>query len=269
MIVDQNILDEITKFGQAHKIQFNPSKTNLLVSGKKEATNLKLCDKQITEVDNFKYLGTIIQKNITHQLHVEMKRKAAFASLNNLRTIGLLSNHLDLKNKKKLFNIYIRPVLYYGAEAMDINEREMEVLSKTDTMILKNVMGLPINTLNSELYNALALLLPQEHLFNLQLKFLVRALENDYTNKLVRNLVANVNANGLVKQVCDRLKIKDFSELQEKCLNEINRLERLPCERTANCKISLNCAKIIYSDEIEHYKKKNYLINLLHYKNIF
>jgi len=177
------ILNEITNFGAEHLIQFNASKTNLIVIGKKEPTDLKLCNSSITEVESFKYLGTIVQKDGSHKLHVEARRKAAFTALNNLKTIGLLNNNLDYNNRKKLFIIYIRPVLYYGTDAMSLNEQETNIIAETEALILKNIMSLPIYSLTSELYNVLSLLFAKEHLRKIQLNFLLTLQQNEYTKK--------------------------------------------------------------------------------------
>jgi hypothetical protein len=150
---------------------------------------------------------------------------------------------------------------------MSLNEQETNIIAETEALILKNIMSLPIYSLTSELYNALSLLFAKEHLRKIQLNFLVRLQQNEYTKKVTESLMENCHSNGLIEQIRKELKVENYNDLESKCSKELERLQKIVLERSSNCSKGKICARIMNNKSIEQHKKKVLLSNILHYDN--
>ncbi len=137
----QLMLNEITKISDSHEIKFNPDKTNMMIFNKKSADainlqsiNLKLmlCGKPIVESNQIKYLGTEITTNYSNIAHIEARRKKVAISINNLIGSGIINDHMSTNTKMKLFKIYIKPLLTFGCETLDLNDEELKLLKQIE-----------------------------------------------------------------------------------------------------------------------------------------
>jgi hypothetical protein len=51
-------------------------------------------------------------------------------SLNNLYTSGIINNQMSIPTKLKLFKVYIKPLLTYGCELLDLDSNEVGELKE-------------------------------------------------------------------------------------------------------------------------------------------
>jgi hypothetical protein len=70
--------------------------------------------KQLENVDSFKYLGVILTNDVRCTCEIKYKIATAKAAFNKKR--ALFTSTLDLKLRKKLVKCYIRSIASYGAE---------------------------------------------------------------------------------------------------------------------------------------------------------
>ena len=51
-------------------------------------------------------------------------------SLNNIYTSGIINNQMSIPTKLKLFKVYIKPLLTYGCELLDLDPNEVGELKE-------------------------------------------------------------------------------------------------------------------------------------------
>jgi hypothetical protein len=64
---------------------------------------------------------------------------------------------MSVSTKISLFKIYIKPLLYYGLEALDLNKSEINEIKKCESSIVKKLMGISKYCHTEELFSALLL----------------------------------------------------------------------------------------------------------------
>ncbi len=97
---------------------------------------------------------------------------------------------METKHKVELFNIYVKPLIYYGTETFELNGGDLELIEKTEGKLLKSIMSVPNKCHSNLLYSALKLNTPNETLEINQLKFLQRALKNEFVLEIIKDLLS-------------------------------------------------------------------------------
>jgi len=189
----QLLLDSVTKFGYDFQVKFNPDKTNVMIETSRnewKSTTFKLCGKDIVQSTQIKYLGNEITSNGKARPHIEKRKTKSLAALGNLRSNGILNPEMETKHKVELFNIYVKPLIYYGTETFELNGGDLELIEKTEGKLLKSIMSVPNKCHSNLLYSALKLNTPNETLEINQLKFLQRALKNEFVLEIIKDLLS-------------------------------------------------------------------------------
>jgi len=150
---------------------------------------LYLCGRQIVQNDEIKYLGNQITSNGKARVHIEKRKSKAIAALGQLRTNGILNPEMETKNKLELFNIYVKPLIYYGIETFDLNGGDIDLLEKTEGNLLKSLLSVPNKCHSTLLYSALKINTTLETIQINQYKFLIRAINNSFINKFIIELL--------------------------------------------------------------------------------
>ena len=92
--------------------------------------------------DSFKYLGTEVKDNCANRQHITNRTKSVLIGLANLTSAGIINEEMDINSKMRLFGIYIRPLIYYGIEALDINSGDIDELKKIEGNAIKKIIGI-------------------------------------------------------------------------------------------------------------------------------
>jgi hypothetical protein len=75
----QLMLNICEKYGQKCEIKYNPDKTNFMVLGPKRRNparyNLRLMGSEVSQTNEMKYLGSIIDEKVSLKRHLEERRK--------------------------------------------------------------------------------------------------------------------------------------------------------------------------------------------------
>ena len=193
----QEQLDLIGEFGLANGIKFNPVKCELLVFNKDYKRSMfetlqddwqeevKLNGAAIPEVTQFRYLGIIFNEKMNNEAHLEKRRLATFAMINRIKKLGFDGGNMHPKLIGNMFKTYVRPVLMYGCETLDLNESEIDKIAKCEGTAIKRMMGLKKRCYTRHLLNALNIGTSARYIKLMKLKFFLRIKNNRFTSEIV------------------------------------------------------------------------------------
>ena len=213
----QKMLDEVTKFGETHQIKFNPTKTNLLIYSSKKvdkSIDLLLCNQKIIRTSTVKYLGTELADNYSNKQHIQKRKAAVFSSLGNLISTGVINEQMNVYVKMSLFKTYLKPLLYYGIELIDLNVGEMVEMKRIEGNLLKKVIGMSKCCRSEPVYGALGLETAEENIKHQQYKFIKRAQENMYLNQFIKHSLDLKNNYGLLGKITKNLSLENQTDLE-------------------------------------------------------
>jgi len=127
-------------------------KTKLMILSRRnvDQSNLKVGNMNFEKVDNFKYLGVIV--NSSNDMHSEIKERISngnrcYFSINKLLRSILLSR----KSKTTLYTSYLRPIITYGCETWSMTKYDNRKLAIWERKILRNIYG-PVKNDNLGIY---------------------------------------------------------------------------------------------------------------------
>ena len=109
----------------------------------------------IPEVKQFRYSGIIFNEKMNNEAHIEKRRQATFAMINRIRKLGFDAGNMHPNLIGNMFKTYVCPVLMYGCEKLDLNESEIEIISKCERTAIKKMMGLKKRCYTRHLLNAI------------------------------------------------------------------------------------------------------------------
>ena len=115
----QNMLDVVSNYANRWKLRFNASKCGVLVVGQNKRGKLWHLGKEgIKEVEDYKYLGVWINRQVNGHNHVNHLDGKALG-LQNLARGGnskFWRDEEDIKAGLTMWEVVCKPVLNYGAE---------------------------------------------------------------------------------------------------------------------------------------------------------
>ena len=123
-------------------LQINQEKTKYMEvnikHGKTPFFEVNEC--KFENVDQFKYLGTLITKD--NNLHKELTHRIIMANRSYAGLKRQLKSHLlSTKTKIKLYRTLIRPILIYGSECWSLTKKEEEDLRVFERKVLRRIYG--------------------------------------------------------------------------------------------------------------------------------
>ena len=110
----QNRLESWQKVLTDNGLMINVAKTEHL-STRGNPLPMKLNGEELKDVDNFKYLGSVIDKDGAIDRDVDLRVQAAWSSWIKLTGV-LYDRKITLKLKPKVYEAIVRPALTYGSE---------------------------------------------------------------------------------------------------------------------------------------------------------
>ncbi len=131
---------------------------------------------------------------------------------------------MNVNKKIRLFNIYIRPLLYYGLEILELNRGDLDILKRIEGTAIKNIIGIPkkCQLLTQPFYNALNIHTTEDSIHICQYNFLIRAQKNEYVEKFLNEIRLVGNNEGMVSQIVRRLKANaNMTEINVAMLRDI------------------------------------------------
>ena len=108
-------LAEVVRWTECNHLKINVSKTQYMVLGNKamrsgQDVHLRLPDEIVPSVSFVKYLGLLIDDDLSWKSHILAIRKKAFAAISSIRQV---SRYLSVDTRKLLYNTLVLPHLQY------------------------------------------------------------------------------------------------------------------------------------------------------------
>ena len=104
-------------------------------------------------------------------------------------------------NKIKLFKTYVKPLLTFGCEVLDLDDNDVNELSKAEGNALKRVIGITKKCHTTPLYAALSIESTKNIILKQQLKFILRAQDNEYLEEFLKQSRVLVNNEGMIGKI--------------------------------------------------------------------
>ena len=132
----QNRLESWQKVLTDNGLKINVAKTEHL-STRENPLPIKLNGEELKNVDHFKYLGSVIDKD---GRDVDLRVQAAWSSRRKLTGV-LYDRKIPLRLKAKIYENIIRPALTYGSECWAMKVTNKRKIATTEMKILRGILG--------------------------------------------------------------------------------------------------------------------------------
>ena len=122
-----------------------------------------------------------INSNLKPELHLSNRRKCLNTAISRLTSLGLTSENFHAFTKAQLLKIYIRPVLAYGIENIELDKKNLLTLKRLEENNLKRMLQISNRCHSTELYEALNIEAATNYLTRSKLTFCLRLWNNEFT----------------------------------------------------------------------------------------
>ena len=138
----QKLLDVVVKESEKKGLDLNIKKNPVTMVITKKATipgcNIQINDRALKQVEQFKYLGTLITQD--GRCETEVKARIAQAKSAFVKMKSLLTNKsIGLEIRKKILRCYIEPILLYGCEAWTLTKKIIGYLEGAEMWFFKRM----------------------------------------------------------------------------------------------------------------------------------
>ncbi len=96
--------------------------------------------------------------------HIKDRSKKCMKAVYGLYTSGLLSRSMDLETKKCIYKTYCRPVLTYGMDKLNINEKSIKEIRTDEAILLKRILNVSKKSKNTLIYQTMEI---REPIYNI------------------------------------------------------------------------------------------------------
>ena len=101
---------------------------------------MTLNGEELKNVDHFKYLGSVIEKDGTIDKDIDFRVQAAWSSWRKLTGV-LYDPKIPLRLKAKVYEAIIRPALTYGSECWAMKVTNKMKIATTEMRMLRGILG--------------------------------------------------------------------------------------------------------------------------------
>ena len=142
----------LNKSAKTTGLNVSTEKTKILRINHKSKEPVILNNEPIEEVEEFKYLGSIISKDGGAKQDIAARKKKAQAAFFQLRPVWR-SKSIGTRTKIKIYRSNVRAVLLYGSESWRMTEADLSMLRGFDNKCLRRILGIywPNTISNKEL----------------------------------------------------------------------------------------------------------------------
>lgn len=206
----QKMLNIVHSFGQKWNLNFSEKKSKVMVIGKRidKMKIWRIGDLCIEEVNEYKYLGIYITRNLKDSYHIKSHLKHKLNKLKGFMAMTL-SNHLDINRVdfgSTIWHSIIMPALTYGCSVwFDSKKYLVNMMSSFQYSCAKTVMKLRCQPAKCALLSDLGWLPIKHHMDNYRISYLLR-LKSDMSNKLVSSVFHELKNLNINESYCSNIK---------------------------------------------------------------
>ena len=153
----QLALNALRSYCEKWKLEINCSKTKITIFSRSKINhtnfNFTYGNQTIETIDNYKYLGVILNYNGSFKLALDNLRsqasRAMYSLISKSRRLGL-----PIKDQLHLFDSIVSPIMLYGCEIWGYSD--VSILEKLHLKFLKMILGVHIRSCSNMVYGELA-----------------------------------------------------------------------------------------------------------------
>lgn len=229
-------VESLVKYLQNNKLKPNVNKTKYMILGKERDRNaiaelqlvIKMQDSKLEEVITFKYLGVIIDNELSFKMHYDYIHKKLNKKVGYFYRIG---RNLNYKSRLLVYNAVILPHLQYCCSILALfNKTQINKLQILQNRCLRRILNAPFHTHINDMLIKLNFLNVKDiisynvliFIHRLTLGLLPSYLTNDLlANKEIHNYDTRTKNNYYIKSVKHK---KSSNSLFYKGLSMYNKL---------------------------------------------
>lgn len=185
-------------------ITINPTKSEVLLFGKKTEANLQLGEQDIKENKIVKHLG--VHRNQKNKSDIENRIKIGRNTIYSLLGPGLSARRgFSPITAFSLWKTYVVPRILYGLEILDSSKTDMEKLERFQRQICKHLQSLPDRTASVAVYSLLGVEPIESQLDRniLALFMNIARLDTSLENEILSYFTKTQVKNSLYRKVSD------------------------------------------------------------------
>ena len=123
-------------------MEISDEKSKVMITGKNisEKIDIKVNNKSLEQVKDFKYLGVTMTENMTSETEVKRRIGASTSALVKLEKIWKARN-LQAKSKLRLMNAMVTSILLYGCESWTVTEKIWKRIDAFEMKCYRRLLG--------------------------------------------------------------------------------------------------------------------------------
>ena len=139
-----DILYDIARIAQQYGLKINVDKTKVLTTDGSPAT-VHFEGVQIDQVQDFKYLGSLVQeKKVASAAEIHSRIGQAATAFASLKWCLWKRTNITTKTKVRLFRTLILPILLYGSETWTLLKPDLNKLEVFQMRCLRQILGVSL-----------------------------------------------------------------------------------------------------------------------------
>lgn len=124
-------------------MKINIEKTKFMVISKEERrARIQIDNKQIEQVESYKYLGNIIERKGNCEEEINTRIQAALKVYFAMRNIIINNKHITKRAKMTVYKTIYQPIILNGSETWNITKRQESQLTTMEMKYLRRVEGI-------------------------------------------------------------------------------------------------------------------------------
>ena len=139
----QELTSKLDNSASKYGMEISAEKSKILVNSTLPTvpTNISMNGEILEEVDSFKYLGAIINKEGTSLQEVKTRLAIALAAMTKLSKIWQ-SNKIQISSKVKLYKTLVTSIALYGCESWTLNSESERRIQAFEMKCLRRILGI-------------------------------------------------------------------------------------------------------------------------------
>lgn len=133
-----NIWNRVLK---EHGMKINGGKTQVMTVNNNVKVNITIDGTKLVQVDNFEYLGVMIENTGMQEVEINRRIKNALNVYCAISNGVLNKREVSANAKKNVYKAVFRPILTYGCESWTLTRRQKEKLQTVEMKYLRRTKG--------------------------------------------------------------------------------------------------------------------------------